>query len=83
MQHEDLLNDGDCVHEVTSALQRSGLLLLLGDIYQRTGKIDHAMESYRKGHAYARAIELARISFPAGCTIILHIITILSSCKIL
>ena len=67
LQHEDLLNDGDRVHEVISALQRSGLLLPVGEIYQRTGKTDRAMEAYRKGHAYAKAIELARLSFPAGC----------------
>ena len=69
MQHQDLLSDGDRVHEVISALQTSGLLLLVGDIYQRIGKTERAMEAYRKGHAYARAIELARVSFPAGSAI--------------
>ena len=66
MQREDLLSGGDRVHEVVTALQHSGMLVVVGDIYQRTGRTDRAMESYRKGHAYAKAIELARLSFPAG-----------------
>ena len=68
LRKEELLNDGETVLQVVMALQRCSLLVQAGEVYQATGKIDKALEMYRKGHAYAKAIELARRSFPGQVT---------------
>jgi len=36
-----------------------------GELYEKVGKNDRAMESYRKGNAYRRAVELSRVAFPS------------------
>lgn len=68
LHKDELLNDGETVLQVVMALQRCSLLVQAGEVFQATGKIEKALEMYRKGHAYAKAIELARRSFPGQVT---------------
>ena len=68
LQREELLSDAETVHQVVTALQRCGMYVQAGEVYQATGKHDKALELYRKGHAFAKAIDLARQSFPGDVT---------------
>lgn len=70
LQREELLSDTDTVHQVVTALQRCGMHVQAGEVYQATGKQDKALELYRKGHAFAKAIDLARHSFPGEVTLL-------------
>jgi hypothetical protein len=36
----------------------------LGELLEHMGRLGEAMQSYRRGHAYRRAIDLARREFP-------------------
>ena len=56
------------VRQVLGALERSGVLGQAGDIYQRIGQPELALQTYRRGHHYAKAIELARTVYPGGKT---------------
>lgn len=64
LHREELLSDAEAVHQVVTALQRCNMYVQVGEVYQATGKADRALEFYRKGHSYAKAIDLARHSFP-------------------
>ena len=68
LQHTELLSDGEVVHQVIAALQRSHLFVQAGEVYQATDKPERALECYKKGHAFAKAIDLARIHFPGEVT---------------
>ena len=71
MLHKDeLLSDAETVHQVVTALQRCSMYVQAGEVYQATNKPDKALELYRKGHAYSKAIDLARRSFPGEVTLL-------------
>lgn len=38
--------------------------LQAGDLFEKTNSHQRALDAYRKGKAYRRAVELARTSFP-------------------
>lgn len=69
LQRTELLREQETtVYEVVNALQDCNLFVQVGEIYQATKEPTKALESYRKGHAYAKAIDLARTAFPAEVT---------------
>ena len=68
LQRNDLLGDAELVYEVVAALQQCNMSVQVGEMYQATGQPDKALQAYRKGHAYAKAIDLARTAFPAEVT---------------
>ena len=70
LHREELLSDAEAVHQVVTALQRCNMFVQVGEVYQMTGKPDRALEFYRKGHSYAKAIDLARQSFPGEVTLL-------------
>ena len=70
LHREELLSDAETVHQVVTALQRCSMFVQAGEVYQATGKPDRALELYRKGHSYAKAIDLARHSFPGEVTML-------------
>lgn len=37
-----------------------------GQLYEAVNRVDKALEAYRRGHAYAKAVELARYVSPKG-----------------
>lgn len=49
---------------VAEALNKSGRFDIAGQIYERLGKPTDALEAYRKGHSYYRALELAKAANP-------------------
>ena len=50
---------------VASALTRSGMHDRAGEFYERLDELQRALDSYIRGSAYRKAVELARRSFPA------------------
>lgn len=72
LQRDELLSDGGTVEQVVTALQNCNMHVLVGEVYQATREPAKALEAYRKGHAFAKAIDLARISFPAGKFVLIH-----------
>ncbi|CAE8619758.1 unnamed protein product [Polarella glacialis] len=54
----------ELLQKIVGGLQASGLHDRAGELYERMGLINPAMDAYRKGHAYRQAIELAKHSQP-------------------
>lgn len=50
---------------IVNALIRAGMHDLAGDFYELLNDLQKAMDSYVRGHAYRKAVELARRSFPS------------------
>lgn len=61
-----LLSNEDLVSRVTSALHRSELFEQAGQLYEKLNQRQKALDCYRRGHAYARAVELSRQISPSG-----------------
>merc|ERR1719181_1035913 len=55
----------ELLQKVVAGLQSSGMHDRAGELYERMGLVNPAMDAYRKGHAYRQAIELAKHSQPA------------------
>lgn len=49
---------------VAEALNKSSRFDIAGQVYERLGRPNDALEAYRKGHAYYRALELAKAANP-------------------
>jgi intraflagellar transport protein 172 len=72
---EILLSAGDAVNpqlfaHVAEALTKAGRFDMAGQVYERLGESAKALEAYRKGHSFYRALELARIAGPENVTAI-------------
>lgn len=50
---------------VATALSRSGMHDRAGEFYERLDELPRALESYVRGHAFRKAVDLARRCFPA------------------
>jgi len=55
----------ELLQKVVGGLQTSGMHDRAGELYERMGAVSSAMDAYRKGHAYRKAIDLAKHSQPA------------------
>jgi len=53
------------MQQIASSLITAGLYEKAGDLYEQSQNYQQAMEAYRAGGAYRRAIELARSAYPA------------------
>ena len=62
--HELLLSNQELVARVTAALLKGEFFEQAGELYEKTGQQDQAMECYRQGEVFARAVELARHFYP-------------------
>ena len=62
--HPELSNQPDLLQGIASSLVKSGLHEKAGDLYELARSFQQAMEAYRAGGAYRRAVELARVTFP-------------------
>ena len=63
---EELLSDPDIVSRITSALLKGEFFEQAGELFEKVGgKEDQALDCFRKGKTYARAVELARREFPS------------------
>ncbi|EJD74502.1 intraflagellar transporter osm-1 [Loa loa] len=64
LQNPKLLCKDDLIQNVTTALIRSDLFEKAGELFEATKDFEQALENYRKGKGYAKAIQLARVHFP-------------------
>ncbi|VDN40583.1 unnamed protein product [Gongylonema pulchrum] len=64
LSNPKLLSKNDLVQKVAAATTRSGLFEKAGELFEATNDFERALESYRKGSGYAKAIQLARIHYP-------------------
>lgn len=62
----ELLATEEVVARVVAALLKGEHFQQAGQLYQATDRPDKALECYRHGHAYAKAVELARDVCPKG-----------------
>lgn len=62
---QELYGQPDVLLKVSTALVHAGLYERAGDLFARANKLQQAMETYRAGNAFHRAIELARSAYPA------------------
>ena len=67
---QELLENSDLVGRVASALLKGEFYEQAGELYERVDQGDQALDCFRKGNAYGRAVELARRSFPSEVRII-------------
>ena len=52
--HDQLLKDQDIVGRVTTALLKGDFHEQAGELYEKTGQQDQAMDCYRQGEAFSR-----------------------------
>ena len=62
---QELSNQHELLQQVASSLVNAGLYEKAGDLYEQVRSFQQAMEAYRAGGAFRRAIELARIAYPS------------------
>jgi intraflagellar transport protein 172 len=55
----------EVLQKVVAALQAGGMHDKAGELYERMGQVQPAMEAFRRGHAYRQAVELAKQHQPA------------------
>lgn len=62
----ELLENDDVVSKVTSALIKMEQYQEAGELYEVIQKPNKALECYRKGNVYIKAVELAKFVSPKG-----------------
>uniref|UniRef100_A0A8C8VPH6 Intraflagellar transport 172 n=1 Tax=Pelusios castaneus TaxID=367368 RepID=A0A8C8VPH6_9SAUR len=65
MERDELLANGDITNRITTALIKGELYEQAGDLFEAIRNPQKALECYRKGCAFLKAVELARLTFPA------------------
>ena len=62
--HPQLSGQPDLLQQIASSLVKAGLQEKAGEMYELARNFQQAMEAYRSGGAYRRAVELARVTYP-------------------
>lgn len=62
----ELLGNEEIVSRVVAALLKSEHYQHAGQLYEAIHRVDKALECYRRGHVYPKAVELARFVSPKG-----------------
>ncbi|XP_016392956.1 intraflagellar transport protein 172 homolog [Sinocyclocheilus rhinocerous] len=65
MSRDELLSSHDIISRITAALIKGEFYERAGDLFERTRNNQKALECYRKGNAFKKAMDLARVAFPA------------------
>uniref|UniRef100_A0A3B3H2Z1 Intraflagellar transport 172 n=1 Tax=Oryzias latipes TaxID=8090 RepID=A0A3B3H2Z1_ORYLA len=61
----EISRSAETVEAIAASLVKGEFYERVGDLYEKSGNQLRALEWYRKGGAYAKAVELARAAFPA------------------
>jgi hypothetical protein len=64
MRHPDLSSRSDLVERVASALMQASVYDRAGELFERVQMPQRALEAYKQGKAFAKAVDLARGAFP-------------------
>ena len=67
---QELYQQPELLQQVSTALVHAGLYEKAGDLFLRANKLQQALESYRAGCSFRRALELARTSFPTEVVVL-------------
>ncbi|XP_043931402.1 intraflagellar transport protein 172 homolog isoform X2 [Protopterus annectens] len=65
MSREDLMNNSDVILRVAAALIKGEFYERAGDLFEKVRNHQKALECYRKGNAFRKAVELSRVAFPS------------------
>ncbi|CAL8090514.1 unnamed protein product [Calicophoron daubneyi] len=65
MSEPQLSGDRSLMERIIQALIQCELHEKAGEVYEHLGQQENAMRCYRHGHAFQRAVELARTAFPS------------------
>ncbi|XP_033644927.1 intraflagellar transport protein 172 homolog [Asterias rubens] len=61
----DLMENRDLIQRIAAALIKGEFYERAGDLFEKTRDEQRAMECYRRGKSFRRAVELARLSYPS------------------
>uniref|UniRef100_A0A8C5RJ14 Uncharacterized protein n=1 Tax=Laticauda laticaudata TaxID=8630 RepID=A0A8C5RJ14_LATLA len=65
MDREELLANTDLISRIATALVRGELFEQAGELFEKIRNPQRALECYRKGNSFLKAVELSRSVFPA------------------
>ncbi|XP_037541130.1 intraflagellar transport protein 172 homolog [Nematolebias whitei] len=65
LSRPELTNSADTVSRIAASLIKGEFYERAGDLYEKIRNNQRALECYCKGGAFRKAVELARVSFPA------------------
>ncbi|KAM3856962.1 intraflagellar transport protein 172 homolog [Vipera latastei] len=65
MEREELLANVDLINRIATALIRGELFEQAGELFEKIRNPQRALECYRKGNSFLKAVELSRSVFPA------------------
>ncbi|KAA0708383.1 Intraflagellar transport protein 172 -like protein [Triplophysa tibetana] len=65
MSRDELLSNHDIMSRITAALIKGEFYERAGDLFERIKNNQRALDCYRKGSAFKKAVDLARVAFPA------------------
>ncbi|KAJ8009128.1 hypothetical protein DPEC_G00085660 [Dallia pectoralis] len=65
MGREELVSNNDIINRIAAALIKGQFYERAGDLFERIRNNQRALDCYRKGNAFLKAVELARLAFPA------------------
>lgn len=65
ISHPDITSQVDLVERIAKQLLKGGLHERAGDLYEKIDQNQNALNCFRQGRAFRRAVELARFVFPA------------------
>uniref|UniRef100_A0AAY4EKD8 Intraflagellar transport protein 172 homolog n=1 Tax=Denticeps clupeoides TaxID=299321 RepID=A0AAY4EKD8_9TELE len=65
MSTDELVSNGDIINRIASALIKGEFYERAGDLFEKIRNNQRALDCYRKGNAFRKAVELARVTFPA------------------
>ncbi|KAI1897568.1 hypothetical protein AGOR_G00084610 [Albula goreensis] len=65
MSRDELISNADIVSRIASALIKGEFYERAGDLFEKIRNHQRALDCYRKGNAFRKAVELARFAFPA------------------
>ncbi|XP_072536228.1 intraflagellar transport protein 172 homolog isoform X2 [Salminus brasiliensis] len=65
MSRDELLASSDIINRISIALIKGEFYERAGDLLERMRKYQQALDCYRKGNIFKKAVELARVAFPS------------------
>ncbi|XP_031437803.1 intraflagellar transport protein 172 homolog isoform X2 [Clupea harengus] len=65
MGRDELAANTEVINRIASALIKGEFYERAGDLFERIRNNQRALDCYRKGNAFRKAVELARVAFPA------------------
>ncbi|CAB1340225.1 unnamed protein product, partial [Coregonus sp. 'balchen'] len=65
MSREELVSNCDVINRIAAALIKGEFYERAGDLFEKIRNNQRALDCYRKGNAFRKAVELARVAFPA------------------